>query len=147
MRRVSTFLFIFIGAVFSVFIMNIVMYSLIPEYHDAVSAAMSTSDDIPVVTPDMVEETKISTGASDATGSISYLEAEKENSEKAVELVDEAVALAGSSSSVRTDTKEDTESKEDVKEPIVIDKKYHEDCGTGKGYWVITYSDGSVVIE
>ena len=27
------------------------------------------------------------------------------------------------------------------------DKEYHEDCGTGKGYWVITYSDGSTSVE
>ena len=26
-------------------------------------------------------------------------------------------------------------------------KEYHEDCGTGKGYWVITYEDGSTSIE
>ena len=139
MRRVSTFLFIFIGAVFSVFIMNIVMYALIPEYHDAVSAAMSTSDDIPVVTPDMVGESHISTGASDTSEAVTYLDAEKENSRKAVELVDEAVALSGMSSF------EGEEAEENA--AIVIDKEYHEDCGTGKGYWVITYSDGSVVIE
>ena len=139
MRRVSTFLFIFIGAVFSVFIMNIVMYALIPEYHDAVSAAMSTSDDIPVVTPDMVGESHISTGASDSSEDVTYLNAEKENSRKAVELVDEAVALSGMSSF------EGEEAEENA--AIVIDKEYHEDCGTGKGYWVITYSDGSVVIE
>lgn len=139
MRRVSTFLFIFIGAVFSVFIMNIVMYALIPEYHDAVSAAMSTSDDIPVVTPDMVGERHISTGASDTSEDVTYLNAEKENSRKAVELVDEAVALSGMSSF------EGEEAEENA--AIVIDKEYHEDCGTGKGYWVITYSDGSVVIE
>lgn len=33
------------------------------------------------------------------------------------------------------------------KQPVIIDKEYHEDCGTGKGYWVITYSDGSTSIE
>ena len=32
-------------------------------------------------------------------------------------------------------------------EKVIIDKQYHEDCGTGKGYWVITYDDGTTEIE
>ena len=41
----------------------------------------------------------------------------------------------------------DVSSKSTEKKPVIIDKEYHEDCGTGEGYWVITYSDGSTVVE
>ena len=33
------------------------------------------------------------------------------------------------------------------KEPVIIDKEYHEDCGTGEGYWIIKYEDGTTAIE
>jgi hypothetical protein len=32
-------------------------------------------------------------------------------------------------------------------ERVIVNKEYHEDCGTGKGYWVITYDDGTTEIE
>ena len=48
-------------------------------------------------------------------------------------------ALESSSSSSGADN--------DGAERTIVDKTYHEDCGTGKGYWVITYSDGSTAVE
>ena len=123
MRKILTFLLIFTGTVFSVFIFNIVMYAMAPDYRHAISSAVASTQEIPVITPDMVKE---STGVAKTNTEVaSYL--------KTTILEDEEVALAASSPA--------------SKNPIVIDKEYHEDCGTGKGYWVITYSDGNVVIE
>lgn len=133
MRKVSTFLLIFAGTIFSVFMIGLALYALVPEYHDAIAAAVATSDDIPVVTPDMVKEIPQEKETVDTDNSASYLDSEIADYQSKIVLEDEDVALSGSAN------------KE--KEPIVINKEYHEDCGTGKGYWVITYSDGSVVIE
>ncbi len=126
MRKVLTFTLIFAGTVFVVFLFNIMMYATVPEYHDAISAAVASSkDDIPVVTPEMV------------IVPVATKEAADENS-ITLEVEDEKVALSY-----------EVEAEETKADPevIIVDKQYHEDCGTGKGYWVITYSDGSTAIE
>jgi hypothetical protein len=126
MRKVLTFTLIFAGTVFVVFLFNIMMYATVPEYHDAISAAVASSkDDIPVVTPEMVKEPSAAIQATDETTSF-------------IDVEDEKVALSYEA--------EAEETKADP-EVIIVDKQYHEDCGTGKGYWVITYSDGSTAIE
>ncbi len=126
MRKVLTFTLIFAGTVFVVFLFNIMMYATVPEYHDAISAAVASSkDDIPVVTPEMV------------IGPVATKEAADENS-ITLEVEDEKVALSYEA---------EVEETKDDPELIIVDKQYHEDCGTGKGYWVITYSDGSTAIE
>ena len=126
MRKVLTFTLIFAGTVFVVFLFNIMMYATVPEYHDAISAAVASSkDDIPVVTPDMVTDPA---AAKEAT----------EEPPVFLDVEDENVALSFEA---------EVEEEKDDPELIIVDKQYHEDCGTGKGYWVITYSDGSTVIE
>lgn len=52
MRNALTFILIFAGAAFSVFVLNIVMYTVLPDYHDVVSSAFATSEEIPVVYPE-----------------------------------------------------------------------------------------------
>ncbi len=133
MRKVLTFLFIFTGTIFSIFILVVAMYSLIPGYRDTLSAAVASTDDIPVVTPDMVKELQEGTGADETAINASDYSNIASVYGEPVTVEDEEVALS------------DTAEKEN--KPIVIDKEYHEDCGTGKGYWVITYSDGSTVVE
>ena len=46
-----------------------------------------------------------------------------------------------------SDTIIEIETETQGDEPLIIDKEYHEDCGTGEGYWIIKYEDGSVKIE
>ena len=133
MRKVLTFLFIFTGTVFSVFIIGLALYTLSPDLHDAISAAVSSTDDIPVVTPEMVKEKTEPTGALDTEEATKISGTDASINSDAVTVEDEEVALSGSAS---------TENK-----PVIVDKEYHEDCGTGEGYWVITYSDGSTAIE
>ena len=131
MRKVLTFVFIFSGTIFAVFILNIVMYALVPVYHDTIESALGR-DEIPVVTGSTVESTVGST--------VIESEPVATVSNPVDELVKETdnvfVFTSGGSDYVENDC-----------EPIIIDREYHEDCGTGKGYWVLTYADGTVVIE
>ncbi len=129
MRKVLTFTIIFTGTVLTVFLLNLMMYAMVPEYHDVIAAAVASSSDsrdIPVITPDMTKESKEDIFAKD-------LKYTTEIDEEPAPLSKDIAADKAISSS--------------EKKPIAIDKEYHEDCGTGKGYWVITYSDGSVGIE
>ena len=102
-----------------IFILNILLYITVPFYKDALNGAVK-ADDIPVV----------------------------EVSSAPVIYQDEAT--------IDNSSKEEPEivfygvkSEEDTKtaEKLIVDKTYYEDCGTGKGYWVITYADGSTSIQ
>ena len=134
MRKVLTFTLIFTGTVLTVFMFNLLMYAVVPDYHDAIASAVASSEDhIPVITPDMVKE---STGA--ALNTAANTKAQMQAEYDAVipvttTLKDGDVPLSSSVS--------------EAQKPTIIDKEYHEDCGTGKGYWVITYSDGSTAVE
>ncbi len=123
MRKVLTFALIFSGTIFAVFILNIVMYALLPGYQDAVSSALGR-EEIPVVTKDVVIENE--PVAADCEPK---LEEEKKT-------VNDYKIINTSSEDVENDY-----------EPIIINREYHEDCGTGKGYWVLTYEDGTVIVE
>ena len=128
MRKILTFLIIFGGTVSCVLMFGIVLYAIAPEYRQVVTVLVE-DDDIPVVTvsqqpvPDKNienEETKPAYEKKpDSYYKITYIE-------------NEPVA---------------TESEPTEKEAAIIDRQYHEDCGTGKGYWVITYEDGTMEIE
>ncbi len=124
------FLFLFTGTAFMVFIFNLLLYAFWPAYHDTVSASVTdsmteTADrSIPVVTPQMVkEESPVPEVVPEETVAQSF--------------ADEQVALS-------PEATDDTASEPEL---VIVDKQYHEDCGTGKGYWVITHSDGSTEIE
>ena len=128
MRKILTFLIIFGGTVSCVLMFSIVLYAITPEYRQVVTALVE-DDDIPVVTVSQQpvadenienEETKLAYEKKpDSYYKITYIE-------------NEPVA---------------TESEPTEKEAVIIDRQYHEDCGTGKGYWVITYEDGTMEIE
>ena len=124
MRKVLTFVLIFSGTIFVVFVLNIVMYALIPGYHDTVESALGR-DEIPVVT---------------AGSTVLENEPVAMNSQP----VDEVVKKPEID---YVFTEVSSENVENDYEPIIINREYHEDCGTGKGYWVLTYDDGTIVVE
>ena len=130
MRKTMMFLMIFTGTIFTVFIFNLLMYAFWPQYHDAISAAVESSEDseIPIVTPEMVKELP---PAPEGTDEVTPVQS----------FVDEEIALSPEAMT------EVLEEEPEAPKPEIVDKQYHEDCGTGKGYWVITYSDGTTVIE
>ena len=137
MRKLSTIILILSGTIFSIFIFNLVMCTMVPSYRTMLSDAMGKQEDIPVVdiSTDLVDDSSFPEESKDAVS----LNASTENLEdKLIEMgaYDEVPLAAGvESASEETDQRQ------------IVGKEYHEDCGTGKGYWVITYEDGSTSIE
>mgnify|MGYP007069870677 CR=1 FL=1 len=122
MKRFVGYTLIFSSIVLGLFTGNIFLYTYVPAYHNALEKAVSGDDEIPVVTVDK---------SKDENEAVIFTEDEEE-----VPLSDKA------------ETVSDYFSKEEVVvKPQIIDKSYHEDCGTGIGYWVVTYSDGSTKVE
>ena len=133
MRRMAGIAIAVIGTFSSVIIINILLCVWMPEYHDALVSVISRD-----IKTTVIEDEKMPLDSSpgmnekDATTYEPkvYEVNDKEHLENVEEIKEE----------IDTD-----DSKE--KKPEIVDKTYHEDCGTGKGYWVITYSDGSVEVE
>ncbi|WP_026516706.1 hypothetical protein [Butyrivibrio sp. MC2021] len=129
MRRMLGIATVISGAVFSIFVLNLLLYSLVPAYRGALMMVVHHADDsIPVIsaegesTFDYVEPVVINTGTK--------------------EIQDDETAL----SPVFENSQENLK-KDDRNKPEIIERTYYEDCGTGHGYWVIKYSDGSYGIE
>lgn len=127
MKRFVGLTLFFSGLVLIFFISNIVLYSRNKCYHDALIEAVTGREeaDIPVV--DVSRDAVIVFDEDD----VIYRDLDLK------ELDEEDVPLSP--------TYAEEESKE--KEPVIIDKEYHEDCGTGEGYWIIKYEDGTTAIE
>ena len=126
MKKISgLFLVIPISFVF-VFVLNIMLYTTVPFYREALNGALG-KDDIPVV--------EASNDPVTYADDITMIE-------------DDVTATAAEGITtdfiIKTSAKD---SPEKEPEKIIIDKVYYEDCGTGEGYWVITYSDGSKIVE
>jgi len=128
MRRILTFLSIFAGTVLCVLVFNIILYSAVPAYRYLLEGLVA-DDNIPTVTvtdvPKVQEDTDLANIASEP-------EKKPDSYYKITYINNDSVPL---------------EEQPTDKERVIIDKEYHEDCGTGKGYWVITYDDGTTEIE
>lgn len=137
MRRLLGIATVIMGAVFSVFVMNLMLYSLLPGYRSALLLTVRyLKSDIPVI------------------------EVEKDNDLPARESVqanthtkeisDEDTALSPDFENIRDEeiiTYTENSEKDEQNKPQIIERTYYEDCGTGHGYWLIKYSDGSYGIE
>ena len=128
MRKILTFLIIFGGTVSCVLMFSIVLYAITPEYRQVVTALVE-DDDIPVVT---VSQQPVADENIENEETKPAYEKKPDSYYKITYIENEPVA---------------TESEPTEKEAAIIDRQYHEDCGTGKGYWVITYEDGTIEIE
>ena len=128
MRKILTFLIIFGGTVSCVLMFSIVLYAITPEYRQVVTALVE-DDDIPVVT---VSQQPVADENIENEETKPAYEKKPDSYYKITYIENEPVA---------------TESEPTEKEAAIIDRQYHEDCGTGKGYWVITYEDGTMEIE
>ncbi len=129
MRKVLGFTMIFTGTVISIIIFNILLYTIAPAYRNVLAEAVS-EDEIPIVEastePVVIVKDDIKVQTTNETSADVNISEDYKNEEQVTE-------------------EKKTSDKE--KELQIIDKEYHEDCGTGEGYWVITYSDGSVGLE
>ena len=128
MRKILTFLIIFGGTVSCVLMFGIVLYAIAPEYRQVVTVLVE-DDDIPVVT---VSQQPVADENIENEETKPAYEKKPDSYYKITYIENEPVA---------------TESEPTEKEAAIIDRQYHEDCGTGKGYWVITYEDGTIEIE
>ncbi len=129
MRRAAAFMLILTGTVFCVFLFNIILYAAIPAYREAIGSKHSARDDIPVVTVTNIHDEDVPLNES----------AQDDDNFTA------SMVLDGKDYPT---TYEETKTEDSSSGSLqIVNKEYHEDCGTGKGYWVITYDDGSVVIE
>ncbi len=137
MRRASQIILILSGTIFSIFIFNLVMCTMVPAYRTMLSEAMGKQEDIPVVdvSTDLVADSTFSEESTDAV-----------SLNASTQTLEEMLLEMGAYDEVPLSADIDSASGE-APQPQIVDKEYHEDCGTGKGYWVITYEDGSTSIE
>ena len=129
MRRMLGIAMVISGAVFSVFVLNIILYSFVPAYRGALMMAIPKDDDhIPVI-------------AAESDSIIETTEPVVINTDTK-EINEDDTALSPVFENSQGNLKKDEQNK-----PQIIERTYYEDCGTGHGYWVIKYSDGSYGIE
>jgi hypothetical protein len=132
------------GLILSVFVINLLMYSFVPSYHDALEAAVEGNSDIPTVTVDEAGNVMIHERSGKVPRALAIVDLEDaENIETplASNIENDKYVVVEKAAKVKEDAEQEQPQKQ------IIDKEYHEDCGTGKGYWVITYSDGSTSVE
>ncbi len=123
---------------FSAFVFLIGLYAASPGFREQITGAVAGDSDIPV----------IRTGAA-------AVDAKAMDADKDVPEAEDSEDLAPSDdfepSMILMDLGNDEETALSPgavpDERCIVDKEYHEDCGTGEGYWVITYSDGTTEIE
>ncbi len=131
MKKFVGFSLIFSGVIFAAFLANLLLYCFVPSYRNALERRIGKDDDIPVI---VIEKTQ---NASETEA----LSQEEDNiSEIPVPL---AATYIGTEDSVIEDGEEESFDEK----PQIVDKDYYEDCGTGRAYWVIRYSDGTTEIE
>ncbi|SDA53357.1 hypothetical protein SAMN02910275_01048 [Butyrivibrio sp. INlla18] len=137
MRKFVKIAMIFVGTVLGIFIFNLVLYANSPGYRKTLGGMVEEKS---YEQQEAVEDAKVQAAHSSTS------EDAPAPSTEVVETVPDTKPVE----EVAPDTKSETETETpepEAEEKVVVDKTYHEDCGTGKGYWVITYSDGSVGLE
>ncbi len=138
MRRFTTVILILSGTMFSAFIFVLGLYAASPGFREQLTGAVAGDSDIPVIRNDAV--------AVDMNKDIQEAkEQEAEETEAASPSDDIDPSMILMDLGHDEETALSSEATSDGR--YIVDKEYHEDCGTGEGYWVITYSDGSTKIE
>ncbi len=136
MRKVLVAAMLFSGSIVTIVVLNILFCVVMPEYRDILVSAIYT-DNIPVVEVKDGEVVEIrESGLVPLSSSVSEA-MKKETDRNVAQILREGNNDAGE--------KEDADADEN--KPVIVDREYHEDCGTGEGYWVLKYSDGSTEVE
>ncbi len=166
MKSILRNTFIVMGTVFFLFIINIMLFCFVPSYRDMLVKAVGHNEEIYSGKADgivTVEDSNISNMLDKDV----YTDANNNEAkvEETAESIDEAYSEYLEKKQLENETSVDmpeepaldsvdirqqmgnADSIEEQQKLQIIDKEYHEDCGTGKGYWVITYSDGSTSVE
>nr|WP_297763963.1 hypothetical protein [uncultured Butyrivibrio sp.] len=156
MRRLAFISLTISGSVLLLFLANLLLFNYVPSYHDALEMAVAGDSQIPMVVIDenneavVIRRDEMTFGNSKASKAPSVLDTTEIG-------IDDSVPLSGTIDSSAQELEDEMVSgqqaeKDDAKvqekcEKRVVDKKYYEDCGSDKGYWVITYEDGTTSIE
>ncbi len=148
MKRALWVILILIGMLILVFTLNLVAYTAVPSYRSALKNVVNgdTSDTVSIQASEQVSKEGVPDKGAVPEKKKTYdiVSPQKESG-----LIESQTTSANDdeyeSKSSKTDTNE-KESREE-KKPSIIDKEYHEDCGTGEGYWIIKYEDGTMEIE
>ncbi len=148
MKRFVGLTLAFSGAVLGVFLVNLLLYSYNPQYHQALEAAVAGDSHIPVVTADgkrtdNVHVAATMNGKRNGSAQLDTSVEDKQADRSMIEISEQG----GNSDVPLAASYEEAQSEEVPAKPSIVDKEYHEDCGTGEGYWIIRYSDGSVEVE
>lgn len=169
MRRLAFISLTISGSVLLLFLVNLLLFNYVPSYHDALEMAVAGDSQIPMVVIDenneavVIRRDEMTFGNSKASNALSVLDTTEIGIDESVplsgtidssaqELEDEMVSGQQAEKDDADQKKHSGTGKEDAKaqekcEKRVVDKKYYEDCGSDKGYWVITYEDGTTSIE
>ncbi len=133
MRKFTTVILILSGTMFSAFVFLIGLYAASPGFREQITGAVTGDSDIPVIRNDA------------AVMDVSMDVPETEESEDATHSddIDPSMILMD----LGNDEETALSPGATLDGRYIVDKEYHEDCGTGDGYWVITYSDGTTEIE
>ena len=151
MKRFVGLSLFFSTMVLILFLSNILLYSHNEDYRDALIEMVTgkNEDDIPVV--DVSRDVIISYDEDNVTyRDLNYNVLTEDEVPLSATYMDDAYdknAVSESEYVERNITVNGTEEDNSDKEPVIVDKEYHEDCGTGEGYWIIKYEDGNTVIE
>ena len=120
---------IFLGSIVCVFFFNLFLYAMVPGYRNLLLSAVARHESVPVMeAPAKVKETPLK-----------IKETPVEEKKMTLEELKQKYDISGIACK--------NDEFEGEAEPTIVDKTYYEDCGTARGYWVITYSDGSTAVE
>ncbi|MBE5842489.1 MAG: hypothetical protein E7304_13950 [Butyrivibrio sp.] len=151
MRKFVKIAMIFVGTVLGIFIFNLVLYANSPGYRKTLGGMVEEKNYVQGVA---ASDATVQSAENSVNSEESVSEATPDASSKVEDMVpdtksdEEAVAGTRSDKEAVADARAEERTLEpEAEEKVIVDKTYHEDCGTGKGYWVITYSDGSVGLE
>ncbi|WP_026651980.1 hypothetical protein [Butyrivibrio proteoclasticus] len=157
MRKFLGFLFVVTGSVFSLFLINVFLCLFIPSYHDALALIVRGNEKKEDTTISFDEEPKIPL----SDGEFRNVDADRDGDSEWMntkgsdvdytdpDRVTGLVTDTTKGTEIEQTTGDNSKDQDDEKanRPEIVDKTYHEDCGSDGGYWVITYSDGSIGIE
>ena len=177
MKRFVGLTLAFSGAIFGLFVVNLILYSYNPQYHEALEAAVAGDSHIPVVTADgtctsnVQMASDVDKSRTDNIQMASGVDGSKTDNIQMASGVDgsktDNIQVVAGEEEIQADRslidipeqdenagfplsasyEKEAKSEETPAKPSVVNKEYHEDCGTGEGYWIIQYSDGSVEVE
>ena len=139
MRRVLGISVVFLGALVCVLLFNMFLCSIVTTYKDVIKSMVSQDPEIPVV--------EVSEGVTIVrqNNEVRYITPETETSSDE----EDASMKEANEYFDNLGKKSESEASQDAcgEAPVIVDRQYYEDCGTGKGYWVLTYEDGRKVVE